>query len=146
MADFNFTCPSCNQLLTADDSLVGQEIACPSCSETILVQEPSDAGGGGKGMRLTVDSGSGDAGLIQKPSKPLEIAAKAAVKVCLRTFRHHDYVQDGKDTFDQVVSKFLDEVGEPNVMTVESIQYTWLDKETKTPMTDYGAMVIYRGL
>lgn len=142
MADINFSCPSCHTLLTADESLTGQEIACPSCNETIIVQAQA---GGGSGLRLSVPTGGGDESLIQKPSKPLEVAAKAAIKVQCKTFRHHDCVKDGKDAFDQEVSRFLEHVGEANVMSVESIQYTWIDKETKTPMTDYGAMVIFKG-
>jgi hypothetical protein len=32
MADIDFNCPHCAQNLTADESLVGSEIECPSCS------------------------------------------------------------------------------------------------------------------
>jgi hypothetical protein len=145
MADINFSCPSCNQLLTADDGLIGQEIACPSCNETIIVQDQSGMGGAG-GLRLSVPAGGGDPNLIQKPAKPLDAAAKAAIKVRCKTFRHHDHVKDGKDSFDDAVSRFLAEVGEENVVSVESIQYTRLDGEAKIPMTDYGALVIYKRL
>lgn len=148
MADINFTCLNCKTLLTADDSLVGQEIACPTCNEALIVQDQSgmEGTGSGSGLRLSVASGSGDPGQIQKPAKPLEIAAKAAIKVRCKTIRHHDHVKDGKDNFDAAVSRFLDETGEPNIVSVESIQYTWFDSETKVPMTDYGAMIIYKGL
>jgi hypothetical protein len=93
-----------------------------------------------------VPTGGGDPSLIQKPAKPLDAAAKAAIKVRCKTFRHHDHVKDGKDSFDEAVSRFLAQVGEENVVSVESIQYTWLDTEAKVPMNDYGAMVLYKEL
>ncbi len=145
MADINFTCPSCNQLLTAGDELIGREIACPSCNETIIVQEQTSPVGGGHG-RHAVPVGGGDPNMIQKPSKPLDRAAKAAIKVRCKTFRHHDHVAADKDGFDGAVSAFLAQIGEENIVSIESIQYTWVEKETKTPMSDYGAMVFYRGL
>ncbi len=144
MADINFSCPSCNQLLTADDSLIGQEIGCPSCNETIIVQDQTGMSGGGSAMRLSVPTGASSDNLIQKPAKPLDAAAKAAIKVCCKTFRHHEHMSDGKDKFDEVVSRFLAGVGEENVVSVESIQYTRIEKEMA--MTDYGAMIIYKSL
>lgn len=146
MADITFNCPSCNQLLTADDSLVGREISCPSCNETIIVQDQTGMDGGTGGLRLSVPTGVGDESLIQKPSKPLERAAKAAIKVRCKTLRHHDHVAGGKDTFDDAVSGFLAQVGDENIVSVQAVHYTWLDKETKVPMEDYGVLVVYKGL
>ena len=37
MPDINFTCPNCGQSLEAPDDILGQQIACPSCNETINV-------------------------------------------------------------------------------------------------------------
>lgn len=145
MADITFTCPSCNQLLTADDSLVGREIGCPSCNETIIVQDQTgmDSAGGG-GLRLSVPTGGGDPNMIQKPAKPLDAAAKAAVKVRCKTIRHHECVSNGADKFDETVGGFLAGIGEDNLVSIESMQYSRLEKET--PMTDYGVLIIYKSI
>lgn len=40
MSDFKFTCPHCQQHLSADSSMVGTEVACPTCSGRLIVPEP----------------------------------------------------------------------------------------------------------
>jgi DNA-directed RNA polymerase subunit RPC12/RpoP len=40
MSDFKFTCPHCQQHLSADSSMVGSEVACPTCSGRLIVPEP----------------------------------------------------------------------------------------------------------
>lgn len=144
MADINFNCPSCRQELTADAAMVGQEITCPTCNEMIIIQDQS--GLRASGARLVVPSvGTGADDLIGKPNRPLEAAAKAAIRMRFKTIRHHEHVKDGKDGFDEVVTKFLDSVGEPHVVSVEPIQYTHIDNEGKQPMIDYGVMIVYKG-
>ena len=145
MADITFSCPSCNQLLTADDSLVGREIGCPSCNETIIVQDQSGmAGGSGGGLRLSVPTGGGDPNAIQKPAKPLDAAAKAAFSIRCKTIRHHECVNNGVDKFDETVGSFLGSIGEDNRLSMESIQYSRIEKEV--PMIDYGVMIIYKAI
>lgn len=144
MADINFTCPSCNQELTADSSMLGQEIACPACGAVIVIPEGGGAGGGG-GRLVVPSTGPGAEGLIGKPNRPLEAAAKAAIKMLFKTLRHHEYVKEGKDGFDEAVAKFLDQAGEPNIVSVNPIQYTHTESEGKQPMIDYGVMIVYRG-
>jgi DNA-directed RNA polymerase subunit RPC12/RpoP len=43
MADFNFPCSACGEYVQYDDEWVGYEIQCPTCQETILVPDPSEA-------------------------------------------------------------------------------------------------------
>ncbi len=44
MAQFNFSCPHCNQLVQADDQWTGQQIQCPVCAGGIIVpQNPAAA-------------------------------------------------------------------------------------------------------
>jgi len=40
MSDFKFTCPHCQQHLSVDSSMVGTQVACPTCSGTLIVPEP----------------------------------------------------------------------------------------------------------
>lgn len=40
MSEFKFTCPHCQQHLSADSSMVGTEVACPTCSGRLIVPEP----------------------------------------------------------------------------------------------------------
>ena len=41
--DFDFTCPKCEQQLTADDSEAGLRISCPSCDKEIEIPRPDGA-------------------------------------------------------------------------------------------------------
>lgn len=43
MADIEFTCPNCDQVLEAADDLAGESIECPSCNTEIAV--PGGAAG-----------------------------------------------------------------------------------------------------
>lgn len=145
MADINFSCPSCHQELTADAAMLGQEIACPACNEMIIIQEGRGGAHGPGGRLIVPTAGAGSGELIGKPNRPLEAAAKAAIKMRFKTLRHHECVKDGKDQFDETVAQFLDHVGEPNIVSVDPIQYTYGGGEGKQPTVDYGVMIVYRG-
>lgn len=43
MADFNFSCPHCQQALDCDQSLAGQELQCPGCQGMLVVPQPPAA-------------------------------------------------------------------------------------------------------
>jgi len=43
MSDFQFTCPHCQQQLSADPSMVGAEVACPTCAKHFILAEPAHA-------------------------------------------------------------------------------------------------------
>lgn len=84
--------------------------------------------------------------LIAKPLPPLEVAAKDSdKKIRVRTIRHTDCIEVGHDRFDEVVSQFLGKVGESNIVSVNSINYTNLDIGTQKLMTEYGVLIIYKG-
>jgi hypothetical protein len=51
----------------------------------------------------------------------------------------------GKDHFDEVVSHFLEKVGEANLIKIETFNYTHQDLATREWVTDFGAMIVYRG-
>lgn len=84
--------------------------------------------------------------LIAKPAVPLEVAAKESDRQ-LRTkcIRHVDCCEVGHDRFDEVVSSFLGKIGEHNVVSINTISYSFIDIGSQKLLTDFGVMIIYRG-
>jgi len=162
--DLIFNCPHCEQELAVDDSAAGSEIECPSCSHTIVIPATGSEGGGGEGgsppLALNPISTSAAAReerhfavpqhetptgpLIAKPLKTLEAAAKGSGLVTVKTFRRSDCVEVGKDNFDQIVSKFLQEVGDENLVSLHPITYSHQDLASHQWISDYGIIVIYK--
>lgn len=171
--DVIFNCPKCDQELAVDSSGAGTEISCPSCGETIVIPEPEGAvptpAGVGNGphiephvvspvnpmatsaaakveMHLKVPTNKISERLIAKPLAPLEVAAKDTdKKIRVKTIRHTDCIEVGHDKFDEVVTNFLVKVGEPNIVNISTINYTYLDIGTQKLMTEYGVFVVYKG-
>ena len=84
--------------------------------------------------------------LIGKSAKPLDVAAKESdKKLKVKTIRHTDCIEVGHDRFDEMVTDFLQRVGESHVVTVTPLTYTHLDIGSQKLMTDYAVMVLYRG-
>lgn len=159
--DINFKCPNCGQELSADESGAGSEIQCPACNGMLVIPAPTPAVAGQPGGNLNPIASSAAARehkhfsvpqrekapdqLIAKPLKPLDAAAKDGVHIRIKTLRHSDHIEVGKDHFDEHVTKFLNEVGEPNIIKVEPITYTHQELNSRQWITDYGLLVIYRG-
>ncbi len=84
--------------------------------------------------------------LIAKPLPPLEVAAKESdKKIRIKTIRHTDCIEVGHDRFDEILSQFLAKVGEANIISINTLSYTYLDIGTQKLMTEYGVMIVYRG-
>jgi hypothetical protein len=83
--------------------------------------------------------------LIQKPKPPLEVAAKGDKKIRIKTIRHTDCIEVGHDRFDEMVTQFLQKVGEDNIISITPLTYTHLDIGTQRLLTDYAVMIVYRG-
>jgi DNA-directed RNA polymerase subunit RPC12/RpoP len=166
--DIIFDCPHCEQELAVDSSGAGSEIECPSCGETITIPKESTkspstpAGGPAPGMAPSAIASSAAAkvemhlkvpvhnkpteSLIKKSAVPLEAVAKGAdKKIRIHTIRHASCIESGHDKFDEVVTKFLNEVGEANMVGTHIISYTYFDVGTQKVLNDYGVLVIYRG-
>jgi DNA-directed RNA polymerase subunit RPC12/RpoP len=164
--DIIFDCPNCSQELAVDSSGAGSNIECPACGDTITIpsgpQKPPDS------RELTVPNltaspiTSSAAAKVEKhlkvpvrstPEEPLIAKAKPPLgarvvgdkQVRIRTIRRAACVESGHDNFDDVVSKFLLEIGEPNLMSVHPVGYTYFDVATQKMLTDYGLVVVYRG-
>jgi DNA-directed RNA polymerase subunit RPC12/RpoP len=154
--DINFNCPHCTQDLTVDESMAGAQLECPKCAGQIViptveaaaaarVAAPPPAGGAGasrehKHFAVPQRDRKQPEKLLSKPVKSLELAAKQSSTLRVKTFRRLDCMEGDKDTFDDVVGKFLTEVGEGNLVKVESFQYS----RSEASRLDHGLVVIYR--
>ena len=164
--DVIFKCPQCEQELSVDSTGAGSEIQCPSCGESIVIPPPdpqaapaapppppagpinamatSAAAKEEKHFAVPIHDKPTE-NLIGKPLQPLEAAAKGAIRLRVKTIRHSDCVEVGKDHFDEMVTAFLEKTGEANVVTVSTFNYTHQDLGTRAWVTDYGAFIVYRG-
>ena len=51
----------------------------------------------------------------------------------------------GHDRYEEIVSDFLRKVGEPNIVSINSINYTHIDMGSRQLMTEFGVMIVYKG-
>src|SRR5436190_5693376 len=114
--DIIFKCDKCEQELSADETDAGREIECPSCGNHLVgpaaplhlnPMHASDAAREEKHFKVPTYSGAppAAAAAIEKPLAPLEVAAKDTdKKIRVKTLRHSDSVEVGKDHFDEHVS------------------------------------------
>ena len=169
--DIIFNCPNCEQELAVDSSGAGTDIECPSCHETITIpaqstkDAPTPASSSAihtpslapsainssaaakieRHLKVPVRDTPGER-LIVKAKPPLEAVARGAGRqIRSHTIRHAACVESGHDKFDEVVTKFLNEVGEPNIIGIHTVSYSMLDIGTQKLLNDYGVLVIYRG-
>ena len=64
--------------------------------------------------------------LIKATEAPLEAVAKGAdKKIRIHTIRHATCFESGHDKFDEKVTEFLNEVGEANLISVHTVNYTY---------------------
>jgi len=164
--DIIFDCPNCQQELVVDSAGAGTEIECPACGETITIPKESTkpppefmpttgqpinpiaasaAAKVEKHLKVPVRDRPAEP-LIKKSATPLEAVAKGADKrIRIHTIRHATCIESGHDLFDQRVTEFLNEIGETNLISVHTINYTFLDIASQKTLTDFGVLVVYRG-
>jgi DNA-directed RNA polymerase subunit RPC12/RpoP len=153
--DISFKCPACGQELEVDASGSGSNIACPSCATVITVpapaleiaEKPQQPPKVEKHFSVPVrDTALPSEPLIQKANKPLEIAAKEDdKKMRIKTFKRSDCVEVGKDRFDEIVSGFLARVGQPNIISINPISYSYVELGSHAILADYGVTIVFRG-
>jgi len=145
MAEFTFNCPFCNLELSVDENHAGHEVECPGCNEVLIIPTPEQAGGG-----LPNSDALASAEIVKPTSRPLDIAAKISKSLRIKTFRHHEFVKDGKDNFDAEVSKFIGGLIEDDIVSITPIQYSHIekikvgDKEEERVVVQYGIVVVYK--
>lgn len=153
-----------------DPEGAGEQIKCPTCGETITIPDkpaksapempptPAIPGSGPVNpisssaaakveLRLKVPvRATPGASLIEKPKQPLDAIAKGADKrIRTHTIRRAQCKESGHDKFDETVTAFLNEVGEPNIVSLHPISYEMFDVETQKVMVDFGIIIVYRG-
>jgi DNA-directed RNA polymerase subunit RPC12/RpoP len=155
--DIVFKCSNCDQELEVDASGAGTQINCPSCNASITVPNPEPANIvtmpevsnaarlEEKHYAVPVHDKAPDV-LIKKPARPLEIAAKDGdKKIRIRTIRRSDCQEVGRDHFDQKVSEFLDQIGQPNIISISAINYSHPDAGGHNIVMDYGVLIVFKG-
>jgi predicted RNA-binding Zn-ribbon protein involved in translation (DUF1610 family) len=155
LMDINFKCTHCGQDLTVDASGAGVQIDCPSCGQQITVPRleqkvvnPIMGSAAAQEVKHFVVPQHAKAAEvpIEKPKPTLETAAKTTDKtVKVKTIRRSDCVEVGKDHFDEVVTRFLEKVGEANVKAITPITYTHQDLASRQWISDFGVLIVYVG-
>jgi hypothetical protein len=163
--DIVFNCPHCQVELEVEADAAGESIDCPECKRPIRI--PSGPGSGATAGPLPppppVPSVPATAAapekkfavptsnkpvepLIQKAKPSLQAQAKADGKKLLRlkTLRHSDCKEVGKDRFDDVVSDFLNAIGEENLISITPINYSYVEMGTQKLVTDFGMAIVYK--
>ncbi|MDB6131656.1 MAG: hypothetical protein JWM04_2763 [Verrucomicrobiales bacterium] len=151
--DITFKCSNCDQELMVDVIASGSEIECPSCAAVLTVPEANPhnirtASPGSTAAReersISVQpSNATNKILIHKPPPRLEATAKGVDKrVAVRTFRHSDLTASGKVSFDDTVARFIESVGETNIIKMFPIQYSY--ESNGKVLDDFGLVLIYR--
>jgi len=161
--DVIFNCRHCDQELSVDAAGAGTEIECPSCGGRIVIPAPADAPPAPAGGPRVIDAMATSAArkeekhfsvpvhdkpaesLIAKPLVPLEVAAKEAIKLRVKTIRHSDCIEVGRDHFDEVITRFLEKIGETHLVSITPITYSHQDLASREWIADYGIMILYRG-
>ena len=70
----------------------------------------------------------------------LEREAASSRRIVMKTILHGNCLKDKKDTFDETVSQFLNEMDEECLMGVHPVQYAADEKKG----IDFGVMILYR--
>jgi hypothetical protein len=155
--DLTFNCQNCNQELAVDASASGTEITCPTCNQKITIpalsvsnihpmnpMATSAAAREEKHFTVPVHDSPSEI-LIEKPLPTLEVAKEGDKKLRIRCIKRTECVEVGKDKFEQVVSDFLGKIGESNVVSINTINYSHIDMGSRQILTDFGVMIIFKG-
>lgn len=161
--DIIFNCSNCQQELAVDAAGAGSEIECPTCNTSVVVPDAtpentqstiSPPPDGERDPKLppkvekhfaVPQRSTGDV-LIKKPKPSLEVAAKDSdKKLRVKTIRHSDCVEVGKDKFDEMVSEFLQKIGQEHIVSITPISYSHTDLATRQLMQDFAVMIIFKG-
>jgi DNA-directed RNA polymerase subunit RPC12/RpoP len=162
--DVIFNCIHCDQELQIDAGGAGSEIDCPTCGGKVVIPQPPEAppeavhatsamaaiksSAAAKEehhFKVPVRDSAPAESLIAKPNKPLEAAAKEGIKIRIKTIRHSECVEVGHDRFDEMVTNYLNKVGQDNIVSINPISYQHFDIGTQKVLTDFGVIIIYKG-
>ena len=153
--DIVFTCPDCHQEMVVDAQGAGSEIECPSC-ELLLTIPEADAANvkihppaqtvAREEKYFAVPSHEGPAeSLITKSRPPLESQKDGDKILRIKTVRHGDCREVGHDAFDERVTEILNQIGETHIVSINTINYSYVDLASKQKLNDFGVVIIYKG-
>lgn len=159
-----FNCSHCQQELEIDDTWAGEIIDCPSCAKKVAI--PGAVGSPVPVEESTpplpppaapvVSAAPVEADFIFKPKgstsneiqKPfirsLEVMAKGDKKLTIKTVRREDCRKDGNDRFDEVVSEFLQQLPDGDLVSISPIHYSYPGKEPGHIFEDYGVVIVFK--
>lgn len=166
-----FNCTECDQELSVDAEAAGSEFNCPTCGTQLVVPQadgatasnetaepaPAPRAFGAPVVNAIKTSAAAkeehhfkvalrehaSESLIHKPNIPLEAAAKEAYKIKVKTIRHSDCVEVGHDKFDEIVTKFLNQIGEGKLVSMNPVTYQYIEIGSQKVVTDFGVMIVY---
>jgi hypothetical protein len=67
-----------------------------------------------------------------------------AGKVRIKSFKRTEFIEIGRDRFDEAVSDALTAIGADNIMSVLPLNYEHIDIATEKIVTDFGVIVVYK--
>jgi len=67
-----------------------------------------------------------------------------ATAVRVRSFKRTEFIEIGRDRFDEAVSDALTAIGVENLINVMPLNYEHIDIATEKVVTDYGIIVVYK--
>lgn len=155
--DIVFKCTNCDQELEVDSAGSGSEIPCPTCGTALVIPDATPDNlatanpvGSAAATRVekhfAVPQRSAPESLIKKPKPTLEVAAKETdKKIRIKTIKHGDCVEVGKSKFDDIVTEFLQQIGQDNIVAMHPISYSHTDAAGRTMYNDFGLMIIFKG-
>ena len=168
--DIIFNCTECQQELSVDSEAAGSEFNCPTCGTQLVVPQADGAAAPAEQaetaprafaapalnaiktsaaakeehhFKVPMREGTAES-LIVKPKPPLDVAAKEAFSIKVKTIRHSDCVEVGHDKFDEIVTRFLNKIGETNLVSMQPITYQYIEIGSQKVVTDYGVLIVYK--
>lgn len=158
---FNCTNPACNTEMAIDVAGAGSEIECPNCGRMLVVPQPTPentqqsasapaAAAGSKATKeekhFAVPQRSTSDALIKKAKPSLEVAAKEADrKLRVKTIKHGECQEVGKDRFDEIVTDCVQKIGQENIVAIHPVSYSHFDVNIRQVLSDFGVVIIFKG-
>ncbi|MBT5709226.1 MAG: hypothetical protein HOI66_23135 [Verrucomicrobia bacterium] len=155
--DVIFSCSKCMQELIVEANGAGSEIECPACKTSLVVPEAdaanvhtmnpiSTSAAAKEEVHFSVpQSDKPVEALIKKALPPLDVAKDGEKVVRIKTIRRTDCVEVDRDRFDDRVTEFLQLIGEKNLISITTVNYSHEDMSTKAILTDYGVLMVFKG-
>jgi len=67
-----------------------------------------------------------------------------AGKVRVKSFKRTEFIEIGRDRFDEAVSDALTAIGVENILNVLPLNYEHIDIASEKIVTDFGMIVVYK--